>query len=371
MRLLILLLLALLSGKSFSQEYYLFVGTYTSGPSYGIYVYQFNSKNGDAKLVDSAASQNPSYLALSPTGNYLYAANEVSGSQGGEVSAFGFDKHSGKLSFLNKQPSEGTSPCYISISKDNKWLMVANYSSGTIAALPLNNDGTIAPAAQTIQFKGTGPNTMRQEKSHAHSVIFSPDGNYLLAANLGSDKEMIFKFNSASSQPLVAAKDSAVSMAPGSGPRHIAFYPHKPYVYVVEELGGTVEAFRFANGSLKRFQLISTHPKDFKGNKGSADIHISPNGKFLYASNRGDANSIAVFAIDKQTGKLKLNGIQSVLGKHPRNFIIDPTGRFLLVANKDTDNIVVFKINPQTGLLKPTGKQLQVPNPVCLKLLEK
>ena len=371
MRFIILLALGLLSAKSYSQDYYLFVGTYTSGKSFGIYVYQFNSNTGNAKLIDSVASQNPSYLAVSPSGNYVYAANEVSGAQGGEVSAYAFDKTSGKLIFLNKQSSEGSSPCYVSISKDNKWLMVANYSSGTISALPLNTDGTIAPAAQTIAFKGLGPDSMRQEKSHAHSVIFSPDGNYLLAADLGTDKEMVFKFNSESNQPLVGVKDSAVSMSPGAGPRHIVFYPHKPYVYVIEEMRGTVEAFRFDNGSLERFQLISTHPKNFKGNKGSADIHITPNGKFLYATNRGDANSIAVFAIDNQTGKLKLKGIRSVLGKHPRNFIIDPSGQFLLVANKDTDNVVVFRIDPKTGLLKSTGKQLHIPNPVCLKLLEK
>ena len=154
MRFIILLALGLLSAKSYSQDYYLFVGTYTSGKSFGIYVYQFNNNTGNAKLIDSVASQNPSYLAVSPSGNYVYAANEVSGAQGGEVSAYAFDKISGKLRFLNKQLSEGSSPCYVSISKDNKWLMVANYSSGTISALPLNTDGTIAPAAQTIAFKG-------------------------------------------------------------------------------------------------------------------------------------------------------------------------------------------------------------------------
>jgi 6-phosphogluconolactonase len=371
MRFIILLSLAFISGQSFSQEYYLFIGTYTSGKSQGIYLYRFNTANGDAQPIDSIASKNPSYLAISPIGTYIYAVNENGSTQEGEVSAYRFDKATGKLSFLNKQLTGGTDPCYVSESRDSKWLMVANYSSGVISALPVNVDGTIAPAAEIIQFEGKGPDTARQEKAHAHSAIFSPDEHYLLCADLGSDKEMVYRFNPASKQPLSAQKDSVVSVAPGAGPRHIAFHPQKPDVYLVEELTGTIDAFHFANGVLKPFQHISTHPENYKGQKGSADIHITPNGKFLYASNRGDANSIAIYSIDQATGKLRVKGFQSVLGIHPRNFIIDPGGRFLLVANRDTDNIVIFKIDPETGLLKDTGKQLHVPNPVCLKLLKK
>lgn len=371
MRFIVLLAIGFMSNQSFSQDYFLFVGTYTSGSSQGIYVYRFNIANGDVQPIDSIASKNPSYLAISPIGTYIYAVNENGSSREGEVSAFRFDKSSGKLSFLNKQLTGGTDPCYVSESKSSKWLMVANYSSGTISALPVNVDGTIAPAAEIIQLEGKGPDTARQEKAHAHSAIFSPDEHYLLCADLGSDKEMVYRFNPAAKEPLSAAKDSVVSVAPGAGPRHIAFHPQKSNVYLVEELTGTIDAFHFTNGILKPFQHISTHPDDFNGQKGSADIHITPNGKFLYASNRGDANSISIFSIDQANGKLHLKGFQPVLGKHPRNFIIDPSGRFLLVANRDTDNIVVFKINPQTGLLKDTGKQLHVPNPVCLKLLKK
>jgi len=371
MRLTVLLLFALVSKQSFSQEYYLFIGTYTSGTSQGIYVYRFNDANGDARPVDSIASKNPSYLAISPIGRYIYAVNENGNNQEGEVSAYLFDKQSGKLSFLNKQLTGGTDPCYVSESRDSKWLMVANYSSGVISALPVNVDGTIAPAAEIIQFAGRGPDSARQEKAHAHSAIFSPDEHYLLCADLGADKEMIYRFNSALKQPLSATKDSGISVEPGAGPRHIAFHPQKSNVYLVEELTGTVDAFHFTNGTLRPFQHISTHPEDYKGVKGSADIHITPNGKFLYASNRGDANTIAIYSIDETTGKLRLKGFQPVLGKHPRNFIIDPGGRFLLVANRDTDNIVVFRIDQQTGLLKDTGKQILVPNPVCLKLLKR
>jgi 6-phosphogluconolactonase len=371
MRIIVFLSFIVLSNQSFSQDYYLFIGTYTSGSSEGIYVYRFNAANGDAQPIDSIASKNPSYLAISPGGQYIYAVNENGNSQEGEVSAYTFDKATGKLSFLNKQLTAGTDPCYVSESRNSKWLMVANYSSGTISALPVNVDGTLAPAAEIIQHEGKSVDTTRQEKAHAHSAIFSPDEHYLLSADLGTDKEMVYRFNYAAKQPLSAAKDSAFSVQPGSGPRHITFHPQKPYVYLIEELSGTIDAFNFTDGKLKPFQRISTHPEDFKGQKGSADIHITPNGKFLYASNRGDANSIAIYSIDPVNGKLKIKGFQNVLGKHPRNFIIEPGGHFLLVANRDTDNIVVFSINQQTGLLKDTGKQLHVPNPVCLKMLKK
>jgi 6-phosphogluconolactonase len=371
MRSMMFLFLALLfSICGFSQNYYMFVGTYTNGKSEGIYVYRFNAATGDAQPVSVIASTNPSYLSISPNGKYLYSVNEIDGNQPGEVTAYMFDKTNGKLTFLNKQLSGGISPCYVSESKNSKWLMVANYTSGSIAALPVNVDGSVGSLAEVIQHEGKGTDTSRQEKPHAHSAIFSPDEHYLLCADLGIDKEMIYRFNSNLAKPLVLEKDSAVSIQPGSGPRHIAFHPTKPYLYIIEELSGTVDAFQYNNGKLKHMQRISSLAADFKGDAGSADIHISPNGKFLYATNRGTANNIAIFSIDTATGKLHVKGFQDVLGKHPRNFIIEPSGRFLLVANRDTDNIVVFKIDSQTGLLKDTGKQIQIPNPVCLKLLK-
>jgi 6-phosphogluconolactonase len=356
---------------SFGQEYYLFIGTYTHGPSLGIYVYKFDASTGEARPVDSIASQNPSYLAVSPNGKFLYAVNENGNQLQGEVSSYQFDKTTGKLSFLNKQQSGGSDPCYISESRNGKWLMIANYSSGTFSAISLGIDGSIGSIAQVIQDEGKSADTVRQEKAHAHSAIFSPDEKYLLCADLGTDKEMIFHFNPNAEKPLSTTRDSAVSILPGSGPRHIVFHPSKPIVYMVEELSGTVEAFHYTDGKLKSFQRLSCHPEGFTGQKGSADIHISPNGKFLYASNRGDANSLAIFSIDQVSGHLKLKGFQDVLGKHPRNFVIDPGGKFLLVANRDTDNIAVFSINEQTGLLKETGASIHVPSPVCLKLLRK
>ncbi len=257
------------------------------------------------------------------------------------------------------------------MNSNRKWAVVANYSGGSLSALPIQADGSLAPAAQVIQHYGRGADSMRQEKAHVHSAFFTPGDHFILSADLGMDKIMIYHFNANAMQPLSDAKDSFVSVLPGSGPRHLAFHPAKPYVYAIEELSGTVEVYSYSNDRLTHKQRISSNPADFKGNKGSADIHVSPNGRFLYASNRGDANTIAIYAIDTATGKLQIKGFQPVLGKHPRNFIIDPAGHFLLVANRDTDNIVVFRIDDETGLLKATGIQIDIPNPVCLKLLKK
>lgn len=371
MRLICLVSVLLLSVCGFGQDFYMFVGTYTSGKSKGIYVYEFNASTGKAKPVSTVFSKNPSYLALSSDGSHVYTVNE-SGGQPGGVSAFSFDKTKGELQLLNQQSSGGADPCYISVNKTGQWAVVANYSGGSLAALPLHADGTLDSPAQVILHTGKGIDTQRQEKPHVHSVVFSPDEQFLYAADLGTDKETVYHFDPAKQQPLEATKDSFVSIVPGSGPRHLVFHPAKPYAYLIDELSGTVDAFTYDGGTghLEHFQRLSSHPAKYAGSKGSADIHITPDGKFLYASNRGDANSIAIYSIGDD-GKLILKGFQSTKGNHPRNFIIDPMGHFLLVANKNTDNIVIFKINPQTGLLKATGAQINIPSPVCLKMLKK
>jgi 6-phosphogluconolactonase len=307
MRIIFVVSLVLVSlGSRAQQHYYLFVGTYTSGKSEGIYVYDFNEATGKATKVDSIASKNPSYLAISPSGKNLYAVNENPGGGNGDVSAFSFDKSSGKLLFLNKHSSGGADPCYVSESASSKWVIVANYSGGSLSALPVLSDGSLDSLTEIIQQVGKSTNEQRQEKAHVHSVVFSPDQHFLFAADLGTDRETIYRFSDLSAQPLSAPKDSFVSVTPGSGPRHFIFHPTKPYAYLIEELSGTVEAYDYSNGALKQFQRISTHPDNYSGAKGSADIHISPNGRYLYASNRGDANSIAIFAIDSVSGKLQI-----------------------------------------------------------------
>ena len=372
MRIILLLSMAFASLSGFAQNFYLFVGTYTKGTaSTGIYVYQFDAATGDAKLVSTISTDNPSYLALAPGEKFLYAANETDGKEG-SVSAFSFDKTTGQLKFLDNQSSGGNSPCYVSVDAHRKWLMVANYGGGNLAALPIHPDGSLAPLTQLIQHTGAGPDKQRQEKPHVHSVTFTPDEKYLIAADLGLDKLSIYRFDGQSTtHPLTAPKDSAQQAEPGSGPRHISFYPGKPYVYLMTEMGGAVDAFRYTNGKLTPLQHISSLPEGFKGDIGSADIHVAPKGKFLYATNRGDANSLAIYSIDTASGKLTVKGFESTQGKTPRNFMIDPTGHWLLVANQRSDNVVVFRIDPATGVLKATGKQLSIPSPVCLKMARK
>ena len=364
----LILLFSVISFTCFSQNPYLFIGTYTNGLSKGIYVYHFNTITGTGTEVSTMKAANPSYLSISPDGKHVYAASE--GENDGEVIAYAFDPSTGQLAKLNSQSSQGTCTCYITEDKTSKWVFVANYCSGSLVGFPVNSDGSLAPASQVIQQFGKGPDTARQEKSHVHSTIFSPDEKYLLNANLGTDQEHVYAFDPTQNIPLTDRRDSVVSLEPGTGPRHIAFHPSRHDVYIIGELTGTVDAFHFddKSGKLTHFQRIRTTPDTFSGDPGSADIHIRADGKFLYASNRGVANNLAVFEIQKD-GKLVNKQYISVNGKHPRNFVIDPSSHFLLVANRDSDNIVVFTIDPETGLLKVTGKEISIPNPVCLKFL--
>lgn len=346
---------------------YLLIGTYTNDKSEGLYVYNFNPLTGVATKVSVINTDNPSFLVASPDEKYVYAVNENGNKNNpGSIAAFSFDKTKGTLSLLNVQPTIGDHPCYVSIHKSGKWVTAANYSGGSAVVFPVNPDGSLGQASDFVQHEGKGTDVKRQEKPHVHSTVFSPDNKQLLVQDLGTDKIVLYDFNdktgkiTPSSQPFAKVKD-------GAGPRHIAFHPNGRFVYLMEEMGGAVTVFSYNKGTLKALQNISSHPTDFTGTKGSADIHLSPDGRFLYASNRGQANSIAVFSIGQKTGMLRLAGIQSCLGKSPRNFSIDPTGKFLLVANQSSNDIVIFTRNKQTGLLTDTGERIQVDKPVCLQ----
>ncbi len=372
MRLLLTICISFCAITLSAQNYYLFVGTYTSGKSKGIYVYEFNSKNGEVKWVSNTDSaDNPSFLTVAPDGKHLYAVNEINKNNAGRVSAYAFDAETGNLSFINQQSSGSEHPCHISITKNGKWLTVANYTGGSLAAFPVNKDGSVQPFSQHIIHKGKSVNPDRQEKAHVHATFFSPDEKFLFTPDLGTDRVNIYQFNGNASKPLQPAAVPYLTVDPGAGPRHLDFSPNKKHLYLMEEMGGAVTVYAYNNGAPKRIQRIATHPADFKGQPGSADIHLSPDGKFLYASNRGDENNLAIFSIDAATGKLTNVGYQSTLGVQPRNFMIDPTGRFLLVANQKTNNMVVFKRDPVTGLLQQTLQQIEVPSPVCLKMLAK
>jgi 6-phosphogluconolactonase len=351
-----------------NKTYKLLVGTYTSAiTADGIFVYDFNSQTGAVDLKSKVSGEdNPSYLTVSRDGKHVFAVNEV---RSGGISAFLFDATSGELKFLNRVSSGGASPCYISVDDKNKYVFAGNYGSGSFTAVPLKEDGSLGTDPQVIQQEGSSIDKGRQSGPHLHCTVLSPDNRYLLTSNLGTDKVSIYHFDvTKASQPLTPAEPPFLAVKPGSGPRHLTFHPNSKYVYLIHEMGSIITAYDYKDGKLTEKQSITILDPDFKGRVGAADIHISPDGKFLYGSNRGDANEIIIFSIDK-SGKLSYVGRQSTQGRGPRNFAIDPSGNFLLVANQDSNEIIFFKRDKKTGLLSPTGGKLQLSKPVCLKFV--
>jgi len=339
----------------------LVIGTYTNScESKGIYVYDFNTETAEFRLKNSTENViNPSYVTISPDKKFLYSVNE-SGKES-TVSSFWFQPESGNLEFISKQDSKGADPCFI--MGDDKNVFVANYSGGTISVFGKNKFGALMEAKQVIQHKGTSKNTQRQESAHVHMVQFTPDHKYVLANDLGTDKIYVYKYNPDAELPLTLKEE--IKIKPGSGPRHLTFSNDGKFAYLLQELDGTLTVFSYNNGSLRKIEENSVADTNFKGENGGADIHISPDGKFLYATNRGSANDITCFQIHKD-GKLKFVQRIPTLGKGPRNFSIDPTGNFLLVAHQYTNNVVVFKVDKTTGKLTDSGKQLELCSPVCL-----
>jgi 6-phosphogluconolactonase len=356
-------LMLLAQSDNSSRYYYVLVGTYTSGKSEGIYVYKFDTETGDLLHEYTAAGViNPSFLALSPDKKFLYSVNEHNS---GSVSAFKFNKATAELTHVNQQASQGGAPCYLSTAGNGKHLFTGNYSGGNISVFPIQKDGSLGVVSQIIKHEGSSVNKKRQEKPHVHSTVLTPDEKYLIVGDLGTDKLYAYPYNSNDiSEPL--AEHSFTAVTPGSGPRHLVFDTSGKTAYVVQELTAEVGVFRYENGQFDHLQTIPMTAEDFKGEVGAAEIRISPDGKFLYASNRGDANDIVIYAIDQKDGTLSFIDRQSTLGKTPRNFIIDPTGNYLLAANQNSDNIIVFKRDKKTGKLQPIGKQVEVGNPVYL-----
>ena len=351
----------------------LYTGTYTNGKSEGIYIFRFDPGTGAINRVGVASGiSNPSFLTLDSRGQYLYAVNEVSqyrGKQTGYVTAFRLDRNNGSLTKLNEQESRGTSPCHISVDPSNRFVLVANYSSGSIAVLPIKPDGSLGEAVETIQHKGSSAMKGRQEGPHAHSVTLNQSGRFVFAADLGIDRVMIYRLDGATGK-LIANDPPFAQTRPGAGPRHFAIHPKARFAYVINELDSTLTAFTLddSKGALKEIETKSTLPGDFRGQSYCADIHVHPSGRFLYGSNRGH-DSIAIFRIDAGSGRIEPIGHESTRGRTPRNFLIDPTGSFLLAANQATDSIAVFRIDQETGMLRFTENLIPVPTPVCLKLI--
>ena len=354
------------------QDRGLYVGTYTtSGKSDGIYLYRMNPLTGALTRINSFKSVNPSFLTIDRSRRYLYAVNEVgeyAGKPGGGVSAFAIEPGTLNLRLKNEQATQGADPCHLTIDRRAKTLLVANYTGGNITALPIRSDGTLGMALEVKQHEGSSIKE-QQKGPHAHCIILDAAERYALAADLGIDKVMIYRFDPLTGK-LTPGKQPSAELQLGAGPRHLTLHPTSKYLYVINELDSTMTVFKYngSNGTLSLIETVSTLPSDFSGVSYCADVHVSPSGKFLYGSNRGH-NSIVVFEIDQRTGKLKQIEHVSTEGKWPRNFTIDPSGRFLLVANQHTDNVVVFSIDERTGRLKPTGHVAEIPVPVCLKFL--
>ena len=367
---------------SASKRYILYVGTYTTGQSKGIYAYSYDAETGEMQPLGlAAASENPSFLTADKAHEHLFAVNETQnykGESSGGVTSFSIDRKTGKLAQLNEVASRGADPCYISLDRSGKYLLVANYTGGNVAVIPVLPDGHLGEAVSVRKDMGQlGPNKERQEAPHAHWIEASAHNRFVYVSDLGLDRVLIYQFDAAKGA-LSAGNGGSVKanatgadflsavLAPGTGPRHVAFSADGKFMYVLGEMDATVTVF--ANNQNEKYvpvQKIASLPADFSGENTAAEIAVHPNGKFLYISNRGQ-DAIVEFSVDQATGKLTLIGNVSTFGKAPRHFAIDPTGKHLLVANQDTGNIVEYSINETTGKLERIGKMIEVPAPVCL-----
>ncbi len=360
-----------LSIAASGAEYWVYTGTYTRGPSKGIYLFRFDSATGKLSPAGLAAeSSSPSFLAVHPNRRFLYAVNESGAA--GSVTAYSVDAKSGKLAFLNQAPSQGSGPCHLALDATSKWLAVANYNSGHLAVLPVEPDGKLGgQAVAVVRNEGSGPNRARQQGPHAHDVVFSPDNRFLLLADLGLDKIFVYRFDAASGK-ITPNDPPSASVAPGAGVRHMAFHPKGNALYAINELNNTITAFQYdaAKGVLSQFQTISTLPEGFTGNSSTSEIAVNPAGTVLYGSNRGH-DSIAIFAIDPVKSTLVARGHAPTLGRTPRHFTLDPSGAFLLAENQDSNSIAVFRVHPATGDLTPMKPAVvETPLPVCAVFLE-
>jgi len=341
----------------------LLVGTYTKKGSKGIYVLSFDTATGKAtEISHTETATNPSFLTISKDHQQVYAVSELSD---GKVSAYSFVDN--KLNLIQEKTSKGADPCYITLSPDQSNLFVANYSGGSITSYHRFADGRLSNPQQFIQHEGKSVNEARQEKAHVHGIFFSPDGKYVLIPDLGMDEISIYPYQIKNGPPLLTQKLSSIKSSPGAGPRHLCFSSNGKYLYVIEELTGSISVYSFIKGTASFLQKLYTHPKSFKGVAASADIHLSPDGLYLYASNRGDENNIVSFKV-LPNGKLEEKTIQytSTEGKAPRNFTISKDGSWLLVANQNSDNLIAFRRNIQTGALTSTGVSIKLSMPVCL-----
>lgn len=361
---------------SSSNSAIVYIGTYTpaeapAGEANGIYVYRLDSASGALHPLGAVAGlANPSYLAIDPQKRYLYAVQELethAGHPGGAVSGFAIDQQSGALKPINTQLTHGIHPCYVSIDQRGRWLMAANYTSGSICVLPIEASGALGPATAKIQHQGSSVVSGRQEGPHAHSIMVDPSNRFVLAADLGLDQIVIYQLDGERGS---LNEHGTANLRPGAGPRHLTFHPSGAYLYCMNELDSTITVFSYdvEQATLRDLQSVSTLPDGFAGSNSGADIHIHPSGRFLYSSNRGH-DSIAIFRLDQAIGLLQPAGHVATGGRTPRNFAIDPAGELLFAANQDSDSVVSFRIDQATGGLAPTGLATEVHKPVCVRIV--
>ncbi len=358
---------------------FVYLGTYTNShwapiaPSKGIYIFRLSLEDGALSLVSTASEAvNPSFLTIDLNRGCLYAANEVNefkGQQGGAASAFAINPSDGSLTFLNSQSTHGSGSCYASTDHTHRCLLVANYGGGSVSVFPIQADGRLGKLSGFMQHTGSSVNPDRQQAPYAHSIITDPSNRFALAADLGTDKIMVYHLDPGSGQ-LIPNEFPWGKARPGAGPRHMAFGKEGRFLYTTNELDSTVSVFTWdgVKGSLKEIQTMPMLPENFTDASTAADIHLTPSGKFLYASNRGH-DSLVMYSVDSQSGLLTLLGHVSTHGQVPRNFAIDPTGTYLLVANQLSNNVVSFRIDPDNGCLVETGKITEVPQPVCVQII--
>ncbi|AAU49520.1 lactonase family protein [Burkholderia mallei] len=383
------LALPLFGNPAFAQDasagpaggvYNLLVGTYTGSGSDGIYVYRFDTDSGQVSPVSSAKAENPSYLVASRDGRHVYAVNELPGDAGpasvrGGVSAFDFDAKTGALKFVNRVSAQGNDPCYLSLSPDGRYLVVANYSvasdpGGSFSVFPVEATGALGAAVLNVHHEGTGPVKGRQDGAHVHSTVFSPDGKYLFVQDLGADKLYSYRYTPDGSRGLIGPTESRYTLAKaGSGPRHLVFGANGRFAYVTNELNASVDVYRYDDGRLAHIETVPMTAPGFAGKVGGGALHLSPDGRFLYATNRGDANDIVIYAVNAADGKLTLVGRQSSLGKTPREFAIDPSGKWLIVGNQDSDSVFVFRRDIASGRLEPNPARIRIDKPVDFKFV--
>jgi 6-phosphogluconolactonase len=351
-----------------TKQFNLIIGSYTTASGNDIAVYRFYTENGGlAELGGISDVQNASFICVAPNGRFIYAVNEIEGQNPGYVTALAFEPTSGELKLINRQPVMGIGPCYITVNNAQNQVFIANYASGSLSVLPLDKDGSLLPVVQTLKHEGAGPDCQRQEQPHVHSVRLSPDEKFLLVADLGTDKLCMYHYLPENALPLSEAEQFPVSVQPGHGPRHFEFSRNKRFMYLITEMGGYIYVYDYKGAQSILLQTISVVAEGFEGAISDADIHMSPDGRFLYASNRGDANGIVVFSVDTEAGSLTFVERKPSIGKGPRNFALDPTGNYLFVANENSDDIYVYEINKHAGTLKLTDLKIIIGRPACLK----